>query len=187
MLGAEAGAGIADRPDLGRRLIALAGNGMEEEVREALAAGADPNCADSFGRSALHHAARFGYMEIARMLLEAGADPDLRDRQRETPLRWAVVEGGAEMAELLAEAGADPDARRGDRHTPLTLAARLGRAALPALLRARRGRDLREEDLDLLGNGPWPPSRGLLVAAFERERLSEAAEGAGAARPKIGL
>lgn len=38
--------------------------------------------------TALHHAARAGFLRTTALLLEQGADPDARDAQGETPRDW---------------------------------------------------------------------------------------------------
>ena len=60
--------------------------------------------------SALHHAARQGYVESARALIDGGADVNvvmLTDRT--TPLLQAVESGQWDVAMLLIESGADPN------------------------------------------------------------------------------
>ena len=49
-----------------------------------------------FGRTALHFAARWGYLAIATRLLEGGADLTLRDKDGDTALDWARRHGKSE-------------------------------------------------------------------------------------------
>ena len=62
-------------------LCRAAEGGDMEELRRALADGADPNAFDEehpVGRRALHLAVRFGHVEAVHALLAAGADPNKR-------------------------------------------------------------------------------------------------------------
>ena len=53
--------------------------------------------ASTKGSTALHHAARFGNVELCRVLVEGGADPTVRNAMGLTPLAliewWSRVEG----------------------------------------------------------------------------------------------
>jgi ankyrin repeat protein len=53
-------------------------------VRALLAAGADPNCADRMGDTALHVAGSINASDLALVLLKAGSDPTLRNAQSAT-------------------------------------------------------------------------------------------------------
>ena len=72
--------------------------------------------------SALHIAAREGYLTIARLLIEQGAEIDVLDRKDFTPLHNATWNGNLEMTKLLLDAGAEIEASTYDGDTPLTLA-----------------------------------------------------------------
>jgi truncated hemoglobin YjbI len=75
-------------------------------VRALVAAGADVNARNGVTRAtALHMAARRGYMAIARILLECGAATDARDRKGDTPLERAVNCRRAAVVQLLRESG----------------------------------------------------------------------------------
>ena len=90
-----------------------------------LAAGADPNAADAYGRAPLHAAAmraskrlggagsKSGTPDIVRALLARGADASLADANGWTPLHFACCHGdrGIEAIEELLKAGADPFAK----------------------------------------------------------------------------
>lgn len=58
------------------------------------------------GRTALHEAAKRGWIKGARLLLEAGADPNLPDAMGQTALFLAVRRGHEEVVRQLLEAGA---------------------------------------------------------------------------------
>lgn len=64
--------------------------------------------ADPLGRTALHYAARLGYLPVVEELIGAGVPVDPFDEDGFTPLIRAVEFGHAGIAELLMRAGADP-------------------------------------------------------------------------------
>ena len=65
------------------------------------------------GRTALHEAAKRGWLKGARLLLEAHANPNLVDGYGQTPLVLAVRRGHEPMVRLLLESGADPHGSSG--------------------------------------------------------------------------
>ena len=60
--------------------------------------------------SALHIAAREGYLDIARLLIDSGANVDVRDHNDYTPLHNAAWNGNLDMVKFLIDAGADINA-----------------------------------------------------------------------------
>lgn len=62
--------------------------------------GAEVNCADSTGTSALHYAVKAKSEELVRTLLEAGADPCAMDQYRRTSLALARSSEGAKKVLL---------------------------------------------------------------------------------------
>lgn len=58
-----------------------------------LRAGADIDCVNEDGATALCRACRWGHGECAAALLRAGADPAIPDASGKTPLGWARVKG----------------------------------------------------------------------------------------------
>jgi cytohesin len=88
-------------------------NGRKDDpalVRALLDAGADVR-ARAFGKTALHFAAKAGFVETVRLLLDAGADPNARDDDGHTPL-WSTSQSGPSVdpepvIRLLRAAGAE--------------------------------------------------------------------------------
>ncbi|KAH8585593.1 ankyrin repeat-containing domain protein, partial [Bisporella sp. PMI_857] len=73
--------------------------------------GLDVEAADSFGRTALHHASDNGHLEVVTLLLEKGADLEAADIYGKTALHHASRNGHLEVVTLLLEKGADVKAR----------------------------------------------------------------------------
>jgi ankyrin repeat protein len=111
-------------------------------LRVALAAGAEVDEPDSDGRTALHHAAIDGYVDVAGVLLKAGARADASDAHGWTPLHFAAQSQCVPFAEALLESGAKVDPVNSHGNTPLCLAvfASNGQGELIQLLR-RHGAD----------------------------------------------
>jgi len=85
-------------------------------ARVLLAAGATADIASGPTRgTALHQAARRGYVSVVQALLDHGATIDARDVKHQTPLRRAVNCRQVQIVRLLVQSGADPHAadRRG--------------------------------------------------------------------------
>ena len=78
-----------------------------EVVRALVRAGADVNACGGVTRAtALHMAARRGYVEIARALLDCGAAIEARDSKGDTPLQRAINCRRIAVSQLLVERGA---------------------------------------------------------------------------------
>ncbi len=112
--------------------------GNLNEVRKAIASGANVNLPDANGITPLKHAARHGHIELVRVLLAAGAKPDVRDREGFHALSNAAWQGHTEIARLLIQHGAAVDSANGtNAETPLMTAASYGRTqTLQLLLRS---------------------------------------------------
>ena len=130
------GCGKKDPP--GVRLVQAVRDNNASEVDSLLAQGVDANSKDSDlkdARTALYHAAVFGYTEIARKLLAKGAKVDVgAPETNQTPLMVAAFNENRDMVVLLLGAGAQVNAQDPAGDTPLTQAARKGNAELIALL-----------------------------------------------------
>ena len=85
------------------------------EVQRLLGLGADVNFQDGKGKTALHRAAKSGFVDVVKLLLKNGAKTDIGDHNQETCLFDAVnstikaKQNKAAAIRLLLDAGADPD------------------------------------------------------------------------------
>ncbi len=93
-------------------------------------AGADVRMADEDGETALHVAARWGWVDYARLLLDSGADVNAADKHGATPLHTiagldSAATSPAHLAviDLLVSSGADIEALDTYSHSPLASAA----------------------------------------------------------------
>ncbi|MCY4015172.1 MAG: ankyrin repeat domain-containing protein [Gammaproteobacteria bacterium] len=104
--------------------------GSVARVRELIEQGADVNVRNHKGQSALHCAAKAGFVDIVALLLDHGAQVDAEDRAGETPLATALRSSVKDKARLLAVvdllvvAGADPDHADHAGRTPGRIARR---------------------------------------------------------------
>lgn len=102
--------------------------GSVARVRALIEAGADVNVRNYKGQSALHCAAKAGFVDIVALLLDHGADVDAEDRQGETPLATALrstVKDKARLravVRLIVGAGASIDRADHKGRTPRAIA-----------------------------------------------------------------
>lgn len=104
-----------------RELIAAAGAGDADRVRELVAEGTPPGVATPDGWTPLHYAARHGYENVVALLLEQGAAADASHNHGWTPLHRAAEHGSIEIARMLIEHGSPVDAQANGRNA-LTVA-----------------------------------------------------------------
>jgi ankyrin repeat protein len=109
-------------------LQVIASLGLKEIARILLAAKADVNAADSYGRTALQAAAERGHLEIVERLLAAKANVNAADSHGRTALQAAAGSGHLEIVERLLASKADVNAAAADSHgrTALQAAAESG-------------------------------------------------------------
>ena len=83
------------------------------------------------GATALHYAAKAGFLHTARLLLDRGADPNAPNGENETPLFYAFKAGKrsdiAAMVGVLVAGGADPSYADPKGMTPARIAKRMRR------------------------------------------------------------
>jgi glycerophosphodiester phosphodiesterase len=120
LLDAENWRGTTEERLVSRKAIARSGAALTlatrsnfvDIVKLLVEAGVDVNYQDEGGETALHMAARYGYVECARALLEGSrtnkAEVDVPEKTFAwTPLFIASVDDHLPMVEILATAGAD--------------------------------------------------------------------------------
>src|SRR6516164_234999 len=75
--------------EFNQQLLKAAKNGDLRVMQAALKNGAEIDCQDGDGKTALMWAAHHGKIEAARCLLEKGANPALRDNLERNAVFWA--------------------------------------------------------------------------------------------------
>ena len=97
----------AKAPDISIWVAAKAGE--IEAVKQHLAAGADVDAKDKYGRTPLHLSPASGHKEIAELLIAEGADVNAKSEsgisKGQTPLDGAIQFKNTETAELLRKHG----------------------------------------------------------------------------------
>lgn len=136
---------ITDRPDneatgmvdaVDREIwFTAADEGDTEILRALLEEGIDPMI-ERQGLTALHIAARHGYLDAATLLVDAGVDVDLVPDESEAELAAVVGHGNPQIAKMIVGGDIDPEAiaRLSNLRSPLNLAVESGHADLAALL-----------------------------------------------------
>ena len=114
--------------------------GEIEAVKQHLAAGADVDAKDKYGRTPLHFTSIYRQKEIAELLIAAGADVNAKTAGGGTPLNAAALKGYKEIAELLIAEGADVNANDDDGDTPLDYAIGENHTETADLLRKHGGK-----------------------------------------------
>ncbi|MDC0307390.1 ankyrin repeat domain-containing protein [bacterium] len=134
-------------PEADHALLDAAEGGYIEEVKQAIAEGADVNAKDGYrpvhklGLTPLNFAAMFGHTEIAELLIDKGADANAKDEKFGlTPLHNAAESGRKEIAELLISKGADVNAKDTGGETPLDRAIKSKQTKTANLLRKHGGK-----------------------------------------------
>jgi ankyrin repeat protein len=124
-----------------------------ENAELLLKLGANPNAADSMGRTPLFAAMHKESIRVqaVRLLLAAGASARSRDKEESTPLHFAAFYGDAACVQVLLDAGANANAITKRSETALQEAARQGHLPVVRLLIKQMTREaiaLRDEAQD---------------------------------------
>jgi ankyrin repeat protein len=107
-------------PDM--HLIQAAIKGKIKEVEFSFTRKAKVNATDKEGNTALHHASRFGYLDIVEVLLAHGANVNSSNFKLNTPLHMVAHNGSLEVTKMLLEKGADIDALNSEEQSALNIA-----------------------------------------------------------------
>ena len=105
-----------------------------DKALRLLELGADINVRNYKGKTALHCAAKAGFLKVIHLLIEKGATIDAPDNSGETALfeaiRSTIKDGEKQRAaiEVLLVKGADPNFKNGKGLAPLRVAKRMRRA-----------------------------------------------------------
>lgn len=112
-------------PDPLEPFFAVCGRGSADEVRAAIAAGADVNLRNHNGITPLQRAVINNKLEAVQALVEAGADVTARSTggMDNTVLHSAIWTKDPRVIQYLLDRGADPYALNADGWTPLRLGA----------------------------------------------------------------
>jgi len=116
----SAGARFTDATD---ELFAAAASADIDEMRRALAAGANVNYGNRYGETPLCVAASKGNTVAVRVLLAAGALPDLTGSDQLTALSWAIFSNHQSTVRALIDGGANVRVLLQNRQTVLMKAA----------------------------------------------------------------
>lgn len=73
-------------------------------TRLLLEKGADVNCQDEDGRTALSHACEIGHLDEVKLLVQFSADPDIPDTWGNSALMYAAFSGHSQVLEFLVRA-----------------------------------------------------------------------------------
>ena len=133
----------AKAPDLS--ILDAAKNGDIEAVKQHLAAGADVNAKDDWGKTPLHSTAEMRRKEIAELLIANGADVNAKDSWGITPLHYATANDQKETVELLIAEGAEVNVKDKYDGTPLHSATANDHKEIAKLLIAE-GADVNAKD-----------------------------------------
>jgi ankyrin repeat protein len=116
-------------------LHAWAWSGDVQKVTELLAAGADPNCQDTIGETALFGAAGWGSTDVVHLLLDHGAKHDVVEHIAGwTALHWAARANIATV-HVLVNAGADVNAANKAGELPIDIAHQYGKGEIVRFLK----------------------------------------------------
>ncbi|XP_056271119.1 cyclin-dependent kinase 4 inhibitor C [Pseudoliparis swirei] len=119
----QSGAHVNGLNKYNRTALQVVKLGNAAVVQALLRAGADPNLRDPVcGLTAMHDAAREGFVESVRALVDYGADLNIVDEQGNLPLHLAAREGHLEATQMLIGRTADPRGPNGLGYTAGQLA-----------------------------------------------------------------
>jgi uncharacterized protein len=115
---------------MSREIFKAIRSGKVQPVRDALAAGIDPNARTAAGGTLLSEALEEGHTDVARVLIDAGADVNAADEDGLRPLDVAILNAGRAAVRLLIDRGAEVNYVRPDGDSGLMAAGGFGDVAL---------------------------------------------------------
>jgi lysophospholipase L1-like esterase len=115
-------------------LLVAALHGNVQEIKKAMAKGADVNCKDGNGNTPLNMVAKLSYYNIVKYFIEKGAEVNTRNNDHITPLHYGVEYNNIKIVQLLLEKGANINARDSFNETPLHWAGWTGNIEAARLL-----------------------------------------------------
>jgi lysophospholipase L1-like esterase len=115
-------------------LLAAALHGNVQEIKKAMAKGAEVNCKDKDGNTPLNMVAKLSYYNLVKYFVEKGAEINTSNNDHITPLHYGVEYNNVKIVQLLLEKGANIDARDGINETPLHWAGWTGNIEVARLL-----------------------------------------------------
>lgn len=128
----------AETAALGAKLLDAAGTGRANDMRDLLDEGANIECKDHFGNTALIRAGGNSYADCVRLLLDAGADKEAIDNDGRTALMKAIQAdpkaGNLDCVRLLINVGAALETKDKSGFNPLLESAKLLRSDCVRLL-----------------------------------------------------
>lgn len=100
---------INSKTEKSRTLLMYAVSLQDNETRAKftqllLEKGADVNCQDDDGRTALSHACEMGHLDAVKLLVQFNADPDVSDTWGNSSLMYAAYSGHSQIVEFLVRA-----------------------------------------------------------------------------------
>ncbi|KAG6971514.1 hypothetical protein JG688_00004419, partial [Phytophthora aleatoria] len=93
-------------------LVAAAGDGDVDTVKNLIDTGSDVNSVDAHSLTPLLSASRHGHTQMVQFLVGKGAYINKSDQEGDTPLIIAAIEGHVEIVQFLLEIG-DDEAKNG--------------------------------------------------------------------------
>jgi serine protease inhibitor/ankyrin repeat protein len=151
-----------DQTLLHTAILSLNSSTRSDTVAPLLAGGADVNGVTPAGCTALHFAARDGYVRAAELLLAHGADVNAKTTTGQTPLHLAARRGHDDIVALLIEKGADVTIQDRDGQTALDEARLSRQADVVALFtgdKASAGTEVEPQEMQTDFAAPAPAER----------------------------
>ena len=80
-------------------------NGYEDIATLLLRRGANIECQDNEGNTALHHAVEEKQLDLVRVLISKGCEVNTRNKQGVTALQMAIDSNSSQIADVLKDCG----------------------------------------------------------------------------------